>query len=350
MSGSRIRAGASSRREAEAVCRHYLSNGRREGRYWLVGDVRNTPGRSMFVRLKGPNPARAPPANGPTPPPASMAICSTSSARVCGLGDFRDVPDEARTLSQPAASRAASRERDPAPASTRRQDRPKRHAGCSPCRSRSRGTLVEAYLRKRGITALHGTGSLRFHPRCYYRPDEHAPTETWPAMIAAVTDLAGTITGAHRTWLDPVPGDGKAPIDTPRRAMGDLLGHARPLRRGGRRHGGRRRHRDHAVAALRLCPPCRWWRRSRPRISPPSCSRHAAPALYRPRQRSGRRRRDGDADRPGAGGRDRGDRAVARARRLQRGSAAASASMRFGQRCACRSPRRTSPASWSSAA
>ena len=38
--------------DAEAVCRHYLSNGRREGRYWLVGDVRNTPGRSMFVRLK----------------------------------------------------------------------------------------------------------------------------------------------------------------------------------------------------------------------------------------------------------------------------------------------------------
>ena len=41
-------------REAEAVCRHYLSNGRRRGRYWLVGDVANTPGRSMFVRLTGP--------------------------------------------------------------------------------------------------------------------------------------------------------------------------------------------------------------------------------------------------------------------------------------------------------
>jgi len=27
-------------------------------------------------------------------------------------------------------------------------------------------TPVEAYLRRRGITALHGTGSLRFHPRC----------------------------------------------------------------------------------------------------------------------------------------------------------------------------------------
>ena len=37
---------------AEAVCRHYLSNGRREGRWWTVGDVHNTPGRSMMVRLK----------------------------------------------------------------------------------------------------------------------------------------------------------------------------------------------------------------------------------------------------------------------------------------------------------
>jgi hypothetical protein len=41
-------------RDAEAVCRHYLSNGRRQGRYWLVGDVANNPGRSLFVRLTGP--------------------------------------------------------------------------------------------------------------------------------------------------------------------------------------------------------------------------------------------------------------------------------------------------------
>ena len=45
-------------REAEAVCRHYLSNGRRQGRYWLVGDVQNSPGRSLFVRLTGPDSGR----------------------------------------------------------------------------------------------------------------------------------------------------------------------------------------------------------------------------------------------------------------------------------------------------
>ena len=39
-------------RQAEAVCRRYLGAGRRQGHYWLVGDVYNTPGRSLFVRLK----------------------------------------------------------------------------------------------------------------------------------------------------------------------------------------------------------------------------------------------------------------------------------------------------------
>ena len=92
------------------------------------------------------------------------------------------------------------------------------------------GTLAEANLRARGITVLRDCASLRFHPRCYYRPDPYEPTETWPAMIAAVTDLDGRITGAHRTYLNPQGFDrsasGKAPIDTPRRAMGHLLGNA----------------------------------------------------------------------------------------------------------------------------
>jgi hypothetical protein len=38
---------------AEGVCRHYLPAGRREGSYWIVGDLQNNPGRSLFVRLTG---------------------------------------------------------------------------------------------------------------------------------------------------------------------------------------------------------------------------------------------------------------------------------------------------------
>lgn len=89
------------------------------------------------------------------------------------------------------------------------------------------GSVVEAYLRKRGLATLRGYDALRFHPHCYYRPCEDDAADTrpaWPAMIAAVTDGDGTLTGVHRTWLDPATQD-KAPIATPRRAMGNLLGH-----------------------------------------------------------------------------------------------------------------------------
>src|ERR1700739_3482428 len=38
----------------EAVCHQHLSNGREARPHWVAGDARNTPGRSLFVRLRGP--------------------------------------------------------------------------------------------------------------------------------------------------------------------------------------------------------------------------------------------------------------------------------------------------------
>ena len=208
-------------REAEAVCRHYLSNGRREGRYWLVGDMRNTPGRSMFVRLKeSPKGSAGKWTDAATGEHGDLLDIIRES---CGLLDFHDVADEARRfLSLPRSDPEPAAKAARLPAQTGSPEAARRLYAMSQPIAR---TLVEAYLRNRGITALHEDGVLRFHPRCYYRPDEDAPTETWPAMIARVTDLDGRTTGAHRTWLDP-SGRGKAPIDTPRRAMGGLLGNA----------------------------------------------------------------------------------------------------------------------------
>lgn len=210
-------------RQAEAVCRHYLSAGYREGRYWLVGDVRNTPGRSMFVRLKGADSGRGAAGKWTDAATGEHGDLLDVIRESCGLIDFKDVADEARTfLSLPHPEPHTDRQRRPTSAPAGSPEAARRLFAMSQPITR---TIVETYLRKRGITALHGTGSLRFHPRCYYRPDEHSPTETWPAMIASVTDLNGRITGVHRTWLSP-EGSGKAPIDTPRRAMGELLGHA----------------------------------------------------------------------------------------------------------------------------
>ena len=39
---------------AEEVCRRYLPHGRRQGRYWVAGDLDGARGRSLFVRLHGP--------------------------------------------------------------------------------------------------------------------------------------------------------------------------------------------------------------------------------------------------------------------------------------------------------
>jgi hypothetical protein len=208
-------------RDAEAVCRHYLSNGRREGRYWLVGDARNTPGRSMFVRLR----------ESPKGPAGKWTDAATGEhgdlldviRESRGLLNFRDIADEARRfLSLPRSDPEPSPKAARVAVQTGSPEAARRLFAMSQPIAR---TVVETYLRNRGITALHEDGALRFHPRCYYRPDEDAPTETWPAMIARVTDLDDRITGAHRTWLAPT-GRGKAPIDTPRRAMGDLLGNA----------------------------------------------------------------------------------------------------------------------------
>jgi hypothetical protein len=215
-------------REAEAVCRHYLSNGKREGRYWLVGDVYNTPGRSMFVRLQ----------DSPKGPAGKFTDAATGQhgdlldviRYSLGLRDFREVAEEARRFLKLPRTESELVPQRPSvcsvvPAGSQEAAR-RLFAISGPIE----GTIVETYLRGRGIARVHHGGSLRFHPRCYYRPDEHLPTEIWPAMIACVTDLDGRITGVHRTWLDPDGFDrirlGKAPIETPRRAMGDLLGNA----------------------------------------------------------------------------------------------------------------------------
>lgn len=210
-------------RQAEAVCRHYLSNGRRVGNYWQIGDVRNTAGRSMFVRLKSRDGGRGPAGKWTDAATGEHGDLLDVIRESCGLVNFHDVADEARRfLSLPRFEPKSDSRSRLSPVPTGSPESARRLFGMS---QPVAGTVVETYLRGRGISNLDGIDSLRAHPRCYYRPEADAPTETWPAMIAAVTDLKGHITGAHRTWLDP-SGCDKAPVDTPRRAMGYLLGHA----------------------------------------------------------------------------------------------------------------------------
>jgi hypothetical protein len=205
-------------RNAEAVCRHYLSNGRRQGRYWLVGDVQNTPGRSLFVRLTGPDSGRGAAGNWADAASGQHGDLLDLIRLNRGLDRLGDALGEARGfLGLPRVHRPSDR-----PSPYRPPDAAQRLFALS---RPVPGTLGETYLRRRGITAALDLPALRLHPACFYRAQDDAPRETWPALIAVVTDLDGTITGVHRTWLDR-DGAGKAPIAAPRRALGQLLGNA----------------------------------------------------------------------------------------------------------------------------
>jgi hypothetical protein len=85
------------------------------------------------------------------------------------------------------------------------------------------GSIAETYLRTRGIDELFDCGALRFHPRCYSRGDDGQPSRRRRALIAIVTDLNGATAGVHRTYLAD-NGAAKAPISTPRRSLGAILG------------------------------------------------------------------------------------------------------------------------------
>ena len=291
-----------------------LLAGRRRPQYAGPLDVRAAPGVAE----------RARPANGPMPRPASMATCSTSSARALGFATSATSPTRRGAFSSCLASNRSTRPRSgssAAPAGSPEAAR-RLFAMSQPIE----GTLVETYLAASRHYALASKAAACASIRAAtIGLTSDLPTETWPAMIACVTDLDGTITGAHRTWLDPDGFDrvrlGKAPIDTPRRAMGDLLGNA--VRFGVANDvlaAGEGIETMLSLAAC--CRPCRWRRRSRPRTSPPSCSRRRLRRLYIAR--------DDDPAGDGAVAAliERADAAgieaiasVAPARRLQRGSA-----------------------------
>lgn len=203
---------------AEAVCRHYLSNGRRHGRYWLVGDVSNAPGRSLYVRLLGPDCGKGAAGKWTDAATGEHGDLIAANRR---LATSLAVYDEARAfLSIPAPMPER-----PLPVTSGSPEAARRLFAMS---RPVAGTAAETYLHRRDITALCDGTALRFHPRCYYRDDGASSAragEPRPALVAAVTGLDGTVTGVHRTWLDPA-GHGKAQVATPRRAMGHLLGNA----------------------------------------------------------------------------------------------------------------------------
>ena len=194
---------------AEAVCRQFLPQGKRQGRYWCAGDVRGASGRSLFVRLE---------------PPGRVGKWQDANS-----GEYGDLLDLVRLATGARSLREALAEArrflaQPAPPGSTRRDTYDRTAAarnlwdrCGPMDS----THAEAYLKARGIHRCR-FAALRFHPCLPFKSDAGA-WRRFPALVAAVTGDDGALEGVHRSWLDPRQ-PRLARVSRPRKALGRIHG------------------------------------------------------------------------------------------------------------------------------
>lgn len=206
---------------AEAVCRTYLPKGRKSGNYWMIGDASGAPGQSMHVRLRGPLSGKGAAGKWSDEANGDHGNLLDVIRHARGLSEFREVMAEAcRFLALPDSIAAPVV-----------RSRPKRQTSsgrefASRLFTSSRGlagSIAETHLRQRGIELQPDLEAIRFNPRCFHGTDEGGKPVYWPAMVAAVTEETGALTGISRTYLSR-DGLSKAPVDPSRRAKGDILG------------------------------------------------------------------------------------------------------------------------------
>ena len=200
---------------ATRFCQVHLPHGHREGRFWRAGDLDGAPGRTVWVCL-------APPGR-----PGRWQDDATGMR-----GDLLDLLR--RRLGSPSLGSAIEHARAfldatgpaptlPAPPS---QQHPRSRAGaalrlwnlCRPVH----GSLAEDYLRARGLDPRLAHPSLRFHPRLFHRDPNDRHREL-PALVAALTDDAGQISGVERIYLDP-RAPARASVPQPCRSLGRVYG------------------------------------------------------------------------------------------------------------------------------
>ena len=209
---------------AESFCRQYFPEGCKQGNYWQVGDTSGAKGKSLAIRLQAEGGRKA----------GSWTDYATGE-----YGDLIDLLHErlgSVTLKETLRETRSFLGEAPCPAEPREPRKPERSDAASSKRiARARklfaagkpvlGTLGATYLQGRGITRLGP--ALRYHPRVFLRQgeDDADPPQRAPALLAKITDNRGQITGCARVFLDPSTG-GLAAIESPKRILGQLHGHA----------------------------------------------------------------------------------------------------------------------------
>lgn len=203
-------------RDTEGFCRQFFPEGRRVGNYWQMADTTGAKGQSLAVRLKsscgklaGKWTDHATGEHGDLldlleahlGPIAFPTLLDTA---VTYLGNRPVlVPSDAQHGSYPSGYRQRVAGR-------------KLFSYARPIQ----GTLAERYLRGRRIGRFGA--SLAYHPSAYLQRDDGTRMEC-PALLAAINNSRGDITGCARTFLN-ARSAGLADFVSPKRVLGELYG------------------------------------------------------------------------------------------------------------------------------
>ena len=217
-----------------------LPGGKRQGAEWRCGSLAGERGGSLGVHLVGP---KAGVWSDFSTGECGDALDLVAAVR-CG-GDKAEAIRWARAWLGVAAGDPAAFERQRAEAQRATDRRDAEAAAEAEAKRRSAqamwlgaretllGTPAEAYLRGRGIPLAEFARqprALRYRPELWHVPSGRH----WPAMVAAVHNLAGVHVATHRTYLE-VLADGtvrKAPVEHDKMVLGACKGGCIRLARG----------------------------------------------------------------------------------------------------------------------
>jgi len=174
------------------VCRTLLPAGKKDGPEYRVGDVCNSPGKSLAVHLRG------------TKAGVWSDFATGENGDLIDLVQVVHGTEKAGAVAWAKTFLGIANDNRPPTSSNRRfalDIYEKTHD--------ANGTEAEAYLRYRGINRPTPL-SLRFHPNLK-QPDTGLE---FPTMVAGVQALDGQVIAIHRTFLQP-GGRGKAVVNKP---------------------------------------------------------------------------------------------------------------------------------------
>lgn len=199
--------------DIEAVCRHYLPNGRRNGNYWQVGSTAGEEGASLRVNLAGRWRGYwrdwANPKDRGRPLDLIRAVRSFTT-----IGEAAN--EARRFLALPEYERPRCGPRPPGGAPDKQKGLERVLAGAEPIRP---DDPAGRYLASRGLAIEDARAAgLRFRPDTWVQLD--GEKRELPALLAPIRALDGTLEGMQRIF---VTADGaKARIADPKRTSGRL--------------------------------------------------------------------------------------------------------------------------------